>query len=247
MAQDVARLMSTAASPASKIGGGETPKALRRLRRNWGWRGLWTLVALVALHQGCLLASVIRLRTEDPASTSMMRAYLDEDGGSRIDRRWRPLSEISPHLVRAVIAGEDHDFVRHRGVDWAAVRAAYEANAEHGSVVRGGSTITQQLAKNLFLSPRQSYARKAQEAILAYELEAFLGKRRIMELYLNVIEWDEGIYGAEAASQHYLGRSARDLTPSQAAYLAAIIPGPRRALNPRHDPERHSKARRRIT
>ena len=177
----------------------------------------------------------------------MMRERVEATGGDlEIDHRWRPLDEISPRLVRAVIAAEDIRFSEHGGIDYDAIRQALSANRREGRVVAGGSTITQQLAKNLFLSSRQSYLRKAREAIYAYELEWFLGKRRIMELYLNVIEWDEGVYGAEAAAQHYFDRPAAQLSNFQVAHLAAIIPGPRDAFNPRKSPQRHRAARQRI-
>jgi monofunctional biosynthetic peptidoglycan transglycosylase len=218
-----------------------SPEPGRALLRLMLRRVVPSLAALLALYQVGLLANVVWLRADNPATTAMMRAR-----GTPVDQRWVPLAEISPHLVHAVIAAEDRRFLRHGGVDWLAVREAHEANRRAGRVVRGGSTITQQLAKNLFLSPRRSWARKAQEALLAFELELVADKARIMELYLNVIEWDEGIFGVEAAAQHYLHRSARDLTAGEGAYLAAIIPGPRQALNPRHNPRRHAQARHRI-
>lgn len=223
-----------------------TPKKQRGPVAKWVRRIAIAIVLLGLAVQAWLLANVVWLRWADPGSTSMMDERANEVEDFTIDQRWVALEDISPNLVRAVIAAEDLHFVEHHGIDWAAIRAAWEANRDEGTVVRGGSTITQQLAKNLFLSSWQSYLRKAQEAILAYELELVLGKRRIMELYLNVIEWDEGIYGAEAAAQHWFDRSAKSLTPWQAAYLAAIIPGPRNAFNPRKNPQRHGQARRRI-
>jgi monofunctional biosynthetic peptidoglycan transglycosylase len=203
-------------------------------------------LALVLAYEVWLLVRVVWMRNHDPRWTAMMDEREDEVEDFEVDIRWQPLSRISPHLVRAVIAAEDVNFIEHSGIDWYAVWDAVQTNRSEGQVVRGGSTITQQLAKNLFLSSWQSYIRKAQEAVVAYELEAFVGKRRIMEIYLNVIEWDDGIYGAEAAARHYFRRSARSLTPEQAAYLAAIIPGPRKAFNPRKSPRRHAQAHRRI-
>ncbi len=141
--------------------------------------------------------------------------------------RWVPYERISPQLKRALIASEDANFVEHGGFDWGGIRLALERNWKKGRVVRGGSTITQQLAKNLFLSPERSYWRKAEEAIITVLLEAMLSKRRILELYLNVIEWGNGVFGAEAAAQRYFRVSAAQLTAEQAARLAAMTPSPR--------------------
>ena len=216
-------------------------------RRRLVRRILLVVVAALVLHEAWLFAKVIRVRSGEVDHTAMMRERVDAlEGELEIDQRWRPLSEISPHLVRAVIAAEDIHFPDHSGIDFDALAQAASRNRSAGKVVAGGSTITQQLAKNLFLSSKQSYRRKAREAVFAYELERVLGKRRIMEVYLNVIEWGDGIYGAEAASQHYFKKSASKLSPLQAAYLAAIIPGPREALNPRKHPERHRTAKERI-
>src|SRR5215813_1764628 len=134
---------------------------------------------------------------------------------------------ISPALKRAMIAAEDARFVEHEGFDWEGIQSAMDRNYRKGRVVAGGSTITQQLAKNLFLSSQRSYWRKAQEAVITLMLEALLDKRRIFELYLNVIELGDGVFGAEAASRHYFGISAADLDASQAARLAAMAPNPR--------------------
>jgi monofunctional biosynthetic peptidoglycan transglycosylase len=126
-----------------------------------------------------------------------------------------------------VIAAEDARFSEHEGVDWEAVQKAYEANRKRGRPARGGSTITQQLAKNLFLSPERSYLRKAQELVLTYMIEFAWDKRRILEVYLNVAEWGEGVFGAEAAARHYFGTSAAQLGGEQAAHLAAMLPRPK--------------------
>ena len=130
-------------------------------------------------------------------------------------------------LKRAVVAAEDAKFVDHEGFDWDGIERALEKNQKKGRIVAGGSTITQQLAKNLFLSPRRSYVRKVEEAIITVMLEAMLDKRRILELYLNVIEWGNGVFGAEAAARRYFGISAAQLSPEQAARLAAMAPNPR--------------------
>lgn len=149
---------------------------------------------------------------------------------------WIPYERVSPVLVRAVLAGEDIRFFHHSGVDWQAIRVAFKQNWEEQRFSRGASTVNQQLAKNLFLSSSKNPVRKAHEALIAWEMEHILGEVRILELYLNVIEWGEGIYGAEAAARHYFNTSAATLDADQAAFLAAIIPNPRSE----HDPENHT-------
>src|SRR6266542_483157 len=137
------------------------------------------------------------------------------------------LARIAMQLKRAMIAAEDAKFVDHEGFDWEGIERAREKNERRGKIVAGGSTITQQLAKNLFLSPAKSYVRKGEEAVITVMLEAMLDKRRIFELYLNVIEWGNGVFGAEAAAQRYFGVSAAQLNAEQAARLAAMAPNPR--------------------
>jgi monofunctional biosynthetic peptidoglycan transglycosylase len=146
---------------------------------------------------------------------------------ARIEYRWVPYGGISVYLKRAVIAAEDQRFLDHRGFDMGAIHEAYERNARRGRVRHGGSTISQQLAKNLFLGPQRTYLRKGREAVITMMIELVLGKRRILEIYLNVIEWGDGIYGAEAAARHYFGEPAADLDEEEAARLAAMIPKPR--------------------
>jgi monofunctional biosynthetic peptidoglycan transglycosylase len=141
--------------------------------------------------------------------------------------QWVPYARISRELKRAMIAAEDAKFVDHEGFDWDGIALALEKNQKKGRVVAGGSTITQQLAKNLFLSPSRSYVRKAEEAAITVLLEAMLPKERIFELYLNVIEWGNGVFGAEAAAQRYFGIPAAQLSAEQAARLAAMAPNPR--------------------
>jgi monofunctional glycosyltransferase len=156
--------------------------------------------------------------------------------------QWVPYARISDHLKRAVITAEDSRFAEHEGVDWEAVAKAYEHNERVSNEkdaartaagkrqrarIKGGSTITQQLAKNLFLSGERSYLRKGQELAIAYMLEFWMTKQRILEVYLNVIEWGNGVFGAEAAARHYFGVSAAQLGPSQAAQLAVMLPNPR--------------------
>jgi monofunctional biosynthetic peptidoglycan transglycosylase len=163
-----------------------------------------------------------------------MRARLEamrqDDARARITHRWISYRRISQHLKRAVVAAEDARFMSHGGFDWEEIQRALERNVREGEIVRGGSTITQQLAKNLFLSGERTWWRKAQEALIALMLESLMTKRRILELYLNVIEWGDGIFGAEAAARHHFGESAASLDPEQAARLAAMVPSPRRYL-----------------
>jgi membrane peptidoglycan carboxypeptidase len=137
-----------------------------------------------------------------------------------------PIAELPEHVVRAVTTSEDAGFFGHAGFDFDELRNAFAAGAEAGRVVRGGSTITQQLAKNLFLSPERTLARKAREALIAVALEASLPKRRLLEIYLNVAEWGPGLWGIGPAARHWFGKDARELTPKEAAFLASVIPSP---------------------
>ncbi|HEU4403205.1 MAG TPA: monofunctional biosynthetic peptidoglycan transglycosylase [Candidatus Polarisedimenticolia bacterium] len=194
-------------------------------------RLLVVLTLALAGYHGWIFWQVRRLRDHDPHTTAFMRSGLERlrssDPNARLAHHWVPYEQISEHLKRAVIAGEDQRFLDHDGFDVEAIQDAYERNARGGRVRHGGSTISQQLAKNLFLSPQRNYLRKAQEALITMMIEHVLSKRRILEIYLNVIEWGDGIYGAEAAAQHYYGRTAADLKRKEAARLAAIIPSPR--------------------
>jgi monofunctional biosynthetic peptidoglycan transglycosylase len=149
------------------------------------------------------------------------------DPEARLEYRWVSYGLISEHLTRAVIAAEDQRFLDHRGFDARAIQEALARNVNGRRIRHGASTISQQLAKNLFLSPERTYLRKAREAVITVMIERVLGKRRILEIYLNVVEWGRGIYGAEAAARHYYGKSAADLQPEEAARLAAMLPTPR--------------------
>jgi monofunctional glycosyltransferase len=169
------------------------------------------------------LPEVDFLKRQNPKETALMR----ERGEKRV-QVWVPLDRISERLQTAVIVGEDGGFYGHEGFDLHEIRIAFERNWEEGRTVRGASTITQQLAKNLFLSSERSYARKLEEALLARRLEKALSKKRILELYLNTIEWGDGIYGVEAAAQNVLGKSAVGLDAAEGALLAAMIPSPLR-------------------
>ena len=139
-----------------------------------------------------------------------------------------PYEKISTHVKRAVIAAEDDKFIDHEGFDWEGMQKAIEKNQRKGKVVAGGSTISQQLAKNLFLSPSKTPWRKLQEAAITLMLESVLDKQRILEIYLNVVEWGNGIFGVEAAAQRYYKTSAAQLGPAQAAHLAVMLPNPRK-------------------
>jgi monofunctional glycosyltransferase len=167
----------------------------------------------------------------NPSSTSFMRQQLsvlrDKNPNAKLQHKWVPYNRISGNLKRAIIASEDSNFSEHEGVDWDALQRAYEKNSKKGKVVAGGSTITQQLAKNLFLSGDRSYLRKAQEFVITFMLEFWMDKERIFEIYLNVVEFGSGVFGAEAAAQHYYGVSAAQLGAAQAAKLAVMLPNPR--------------------
>ena len=167
----------------------------------------------------------------DPTSTSFMRhqrsVLREKNPAFQLQYTWVPYERISLNLKRAIIASEDAQFSAHEGVDWDALQRAYEKNNRKGHTVAGGSTITQQLAKNLFLSGDRSYLRKGQELVIAYMLEFWMDKERIFEIYLNVVEWGSGVFGAEAAARHYFGVPAANLGAAQAARLAVMLPNPR--------------------
>ena len=193
------------------------PRAAARRRR--------PLLTLVIVLMTLLLGGVVLYRFLPPPITFLMASRAV--AGEGLDYRWRSLDRISPRLVQAVIASEDSTFCAHRGFDMEAIQKALKAN-EQGGRIRGGSTISQQTAKNVFLWPGRDWIRKGLEAGYTVLIETAWGKRRIMEVYLNVAEWAPGVYGAEAASRHWFGKSARDLTAREAARLAAILPSPRR-------------------
>ena len=179
---------------------------------------------------------ISKLRKVNPRKTSFMeyreREWKRRGKKYKIRQQWVPLSRISPYLVKAVLIGEDDKFWSHEGFDYEAMQKALERDIKARKFKLGGSTISQQLAKNLYLSPEKNPVRKIREAILTWRLERTLSKKRILELYLNVAEWgDAGIFGIESASQHYYGKSASDLDPEEAARLAAVLPNPRK-FNP---------------
>jgi monofunctional glycosyltransferase len=188
---------------------------------------LGTAVAVVALVQLWFFGHIVYWSQANPASTAFMNRYLERPG-TKARHTWVAYDRISPHLKRAVVAAEDAKFLDHEGFDWEAIHQAMLKNERKGRVVAGASTISQQLAKNLFLSSERSWLRKAQEAAITWMMELALSKRRILELYLNFAEWGEGVFGAEAAARHHFGVSAAALGPEQAAWLAAVLPSPRR-------------------
>lgn len=191
---------------------------------------LLALILLFALVQGWFLLHIVYWKYWPPGSTSFMDTRLSQlrakNPRAELKYVWVDYPKISGQLKRAIIAAEDMKFIDHEGFDWEGIQRAIEKNQKKGKPVAGGSTITQQLAKNLFLSGERSYLRKAQEALITLMLEAVLDKRRILEIYLNVVEWGIGVFGAEAAARYYYGASAAALGPEQAARLAAMLPRP---------------------
>ncbi len=207
-----------------------------RTRSKWRlwpliWKAVLLLLALLLLMQFWYLGHVLWWKAFDPASTAFMEAGLERMQEKKPDAelryRWVDYPRISPHLKRAVIAAEDSKFIAHDGFDWEGIEKAVEKNLKKGRIVAGGSTISQQLAKNLFLSASKNPFRKLQEAVITVMIEQLWSKRRILEVYLNVIEWGNGIYGAEAAARRYFKTSAAGIGAGQAAHLAAMIPNPR--------------------
>ena len=243
------------------------------------WRLIWKVIktgALVLLalftifvvYEVFTFPRVSDLQAKNPETTSMIETRLKEarEAGREPRRvqQWVPLARISPNLQRAVLAGEDTNFVAHDGFDYEALQKAWEAGQKEAEKEakqegdndpsdwipdlskfrRGGSTVSQQLAKNLYLSSERTAARKVKEAAITYFLERSLTKCRILEIYLNVIEWGDGIYGAEAAAQTYFRKPAANLTPQEAAYLAAMIPSPLNIFNPQKNPRRVQRRQR---
>jgi monofunctional glycosyltransferase len=210
--------------------------------------GVFALAAYVWL--GLPARGEVRaLAATNPGTTGVMRQRDEEArAAGRSPRRqqiWVPISRVSRHLVHAVLSSEDQKFFGHQGVDWDAIEKSVQEDRKQWRLARGGSTITQQLAKNLFFTTHKTPVRKVRELFVARWLEEDLTKRRILELYLNVIEWGDGVYGAEAAAQRYYGKPAAALDADEAAGLAAMIPNPRR-VNPRVDPRRFARAQRRV-
>ncbi|MBK6401079.1 MAG: monofunctional biosynthetic peptidoglycan transglycosylase [Rhodocyclaceae bacterium] len=199
---------------------------------HWLRRGLLALFGLLAIWQSWYVGWVVWWKYVDPGTTAFMRQRLAElrekNPGAELRHQWQDYARISVQLKRAVIAAEDDKFIDHEGFDWEGMQKALEKNQRRGKVVAGGSTISQQLAKNLFLSAAKTPWRKVQEAIITVWLELLWSKRRILEVYLNSVEWGEGIFGAEAAARRYYNTGAGSLTADQAARLAVMLPAPRR-------------------
>jgi len=198
----------------------------------WLWRSIALLIVLVLAYELWIFAHVWWYVDHNPGATAFMErrlVLLQEKMGedAALKHRWVPYEKISIHLKRALIAAEDAKFLAHEGFDIEGIEKALKKNEKKGKVVAGGSTISQQLAKNLFLSGERSYVRKGQEAIITLMLEQMMPKRRILEIYMNVIEWGNGVFGAEAAARHYYRISAAQLSSQQAAKLAAMVPNPR--------------------
>jgi len=233
----------------------------------WYWTKILFLILVSAIivwigYEVLTFPNISKLRTENPTTSSMIEHRLGEARAEGKEAKkyqiWQPIEQISPNLQRAVLAGEDGRFFEHQGFDWDAIENAWEEARREGEkeakaegdydpndwippmpqFKRGASTVTQQLAKNLYLSEDRNFMRKGREAAITYFLERKLSKRRIMELYLNVIEWGDGIYGAEAAARTYFKKSASALTANEAAYLAAMIPSPLNVFNPKKNPKR---------
>jgi monofunctional biosynthetic peptidoglycan transglycosylase len=200
------------------------------------WKGIWIALAALAfavsLAQLWFFSQILYWSRFEPATSAFMERRLEtlrsKDPKVKLRHQWVPYERISVHLKRAVVAAEDAKFLDHEGFDWEAIQKAMAKNEQRGRVVAGASTISQQLAKNLFLSGERSWYRKGQEALITWMLEGAMSKRRILELYLNFAEWGEGVFGAEAAARHHFGMPASALGPEHAAWLAAILPSPRR-------------------
>ena len=227
----------------------------------WYWIKILFLIFIGAIavwigYELVTFPGISKLKNENPTTSSMIEYRLSEaKAGGKEGKKfmiWMPMEQISPNLQRAVLAGEDSRFFQHNGFDWDAIQAAWDEAVKEGekeakeegdydpndwippmpNFKRGASTVTQQLSKNLFLSEDRNFLRKGREAVYTYFLERELSKRRILEIYLNVIEWGDGIYGAEAAARTYFKKSASDLTRDEAAFLSAMIPSPLNIFNP---------------
>lgn len=197
----------------------------------WSLRIGAALLAALFLYNLWIFGHIVYWRSFNPSASAFMTEQLarlqEEDPEAELRHKWVPYERISSNLKRALIASEDAKFVDHEGFDWDGIEAAFEKNMKQGRIVAGGSTISQQLAKNLFLSGKKTPWRKLEEAVITVMLEAVMDKRRIFEIYLNVIEWGNGVFGAEAAARHYYRTSAARLSAGQAAKLAAMVPNPR--------------------
>jgi len=203
---------------------------VKTLRRWAGW-AILLFLGLILLYQLWIFLHIIWWKYYNPSNSAFMEDRLvvlhEKNPDAKLRHKWIPYDKISLNLKRALVAAEDANFMEHEGFDWDAIQRAYERNMKKGKVVAGGSTISQQLAKNLFLSSKRSSWRKLEEAIITVMLETVLSKQRIFEIYLNIIEWGNGVFGAEAASRYYFDKSAANLDAWEAARLASMVPNPR--------------------
>jgi monofunctional biosynthetic peptidoglycan transglycosylase len=194
----------------------------------------WAILLLLC-YQLWIFSQVLWWKWNNPSMTSFMSIRLSElrekNPNAKLKYQWRDYSDISVHLKRAVIAAEDGKFLSHHGFDWEGIEKALEKNQKRGKRTAGGSTITQQLAKNLFLSPSKSYIRKIQEAVITLMIEVSWDKKRILEVYLNVAEWGNGVFGAEAGARRHFGIGAKQVSAYQAAQMVVMLPNPRRFEN----------------
>jgi len=197
----------------------------------WAWRSAAIVLAAIVVYQFWIFGNVVWWVWFNPSTSAFMERRLEvlqeDNPEAALRHKWVPYARISINLKRAMIAAEDAKFLDHDGFDWEAIQKAYEKNIVKGKIVAGGSTISQQLAKNLFLSGKRTPWRKGQEALITVMIEKVMTKRRIFEIYLNIIEWGNGVFGAEAAARHYFKASAAYLVAEQAAQLAAMVPKPR--------------------
>ncbi|WP_350282082.1 monofunctional biosynthetic peptidoglycan transglycosylase [Nitrosomonas sp.] len=218
-----------------------------RLISTWLLRPLLLLLTAGLLYQSWFLLHIVYWRSYSPTTSAFMQDRLkiirQQNPAASLQHQWVDYEQISSHLKRAVIAAEDARFLQHQGFDYKAIETAWKKNLKQRKWAAGGSTISQQLAKNLFLSTEKTVWRKSQETLITLMLEEFLTKRRILEIYLNIIEWGNGIFGVEAAARHYFDIPAASLTPAQAAWLASIIPNPRLYDTRRNLPKLLNKSR----
>lgn len=192
------------------------------------------LISVVLLIQLWIFASLAWWRTNPVETTMMMRIDYWTQPDKPIQHQWRAYDEISQNLKKAIVTAEDGKFIHHHGFDWDGIQTALNRNKDEGKVVAGGSTISQQLAKNLFLFNKRSFVRKGQEAVATWMMERMWSKQRILEVYLNSIEFGDNIYGVEAAAKHYFGKTSKSLTKDQAIFLAAILTNPKYFEEHRH-------------
>ena len=204
---------------------------MKRKLRRWLGRALALGIGVVLLYELWIFSHVLWWNWFNPSTSAFMEERLEvlqeRNPEAKIRHQWVTYDKISLNLKRALVAAEDANFMEHEGFDWDAIQKAYEKNLKKGKIVAGGSTISQQLAKNLFLSGRRTPLRKVQEALITVMIETVMSKQRIFEIYLNSIEWGNAVFGAEAAARYYFNRGAGNLDAWEAARLAAMVPKPR--------------------